>query len=612
MNKNIIIIGACVVVAVVIIVAAVAMTNGDSKDDPKPEVELIPVTVAAYNMAYMPYDPNDEHYYDKPKPVSDYKVGDFQFMIQKGQDEILYTTFETFASLYSNDIVDGYTPTVTDDGKTAKWTVKDKDGKEVCSITFDIENKTFGCSGDAEQFVKNLYKNTLTEQTKFQVTKVEDKGSEVVRSYEGFGLDPVVKDGKTYFPMGLLSVSFQQDISRMFMYSSKDKMLFEYSTSEQMECSFILGEDENATIKGIVSKSYLDQYAEGGESTKLTLPKYMVEHTKNLIYFIMDKCYGLAGVLGYKSMADYLDNTIYSDKFLSEKPKEYAEAYSVALSLLNDGHTGYSPSLYLFEGTGLGSKTYYQTLLKDRTSLYKMLNDERESELKKTDSALTDVRYSDDGKTAYFSFNGFSAARYYSETMPEDERLTDTYYLFVKNLNEIKAKGGVERVVIDETTNGGGYVLIMGKLMALLSKTNNADMYMKNDITGTVMKYSVQVDSNNDGVYDTNDCFGQYFKFYIVTSSYSFSCGNAFPFYAKNDGIAQLVGTRTGGGECSVESVLLPFGQTIIHSSDWHIGSYNAETKVFTGDEEGASPMLMPTFSLYDVNKMSEYLKGRE
>jgi C-terminal processing protease CtpA/Prc len=184
--------------------------------------------------------------------------------------------------------------------------------------------------------------------------------------------------------------------------------------------------------------------------------------------------------------------------------------------------------------------------------------------------------------------------------------------MFVKNLNEIKAKGGVERVVIDESTNGGGYVLMMGKLMALMSKNNNADMYMKNDITGTVMKYSVQVDSNNDGIYDTNDCFGQYFKFYLVTSAYSFSCGNAFPFYAQNDGIAQLVGTRTGGGECSVESIQLPFGQTIIHSSDWHIGLYDAETKVFTGDEEGASPMLIPTFNQYDVNKMSEFLKNRE
>ena len=612
MNKNIIIIGACVVVAVVIIVAAVAMTNGDSKDDPKPEVELIPVDVAAYDMAYMPYDPNDEHYYDEPKPLADYKVGDFQFMVQKGQEEILYSTFGTYASLYSNDLIDGCTPKITDDGKIAKWSVSDKDGKEVCSIEFDTEKKTFGAKGDAEQFIKTLYRTTLTEQTKFQITAVEDKGDVVVRSYDGYNLDTVVKDGKTYYPMGLLSIAFQQDISRMFMYSSQDKMLFEYSTSEQTECSFKLGQDENSTIRGIVSKSYLDQYAEDGDSTKLKLPKYMVEYTKDLIYFIMDTQYGLAGVLGYKSMADYLDNTLYSDKFLSEKPVEYANAYSIALSLLNDGHTGYSPSLYLYEGTGLGNKTYYQTLLKDRTMLYSILNNQRESELKKTDSALTDVRYSDDGTAAYFSFNGFSAARYYSDTMSEDERLTDTYYRFVKNLNEIKAKGGVERVVIDESTNGGGYVLIMGKLLALMSKTNSADMYMKNDITGTVMKYNVQVDSNNDGVYDTNDCYGQYFKFYLVTSAYSFSCGNALPYIAQNDGIVQLVGTRTGGGECSVESVLLPFGQSIIHSSDWHIGTYDEKTKTFTGDEEGASPMLVPTFNQYDVNKMSEFLKGRE
>jgi hypothetical protein len=33
---------------------------------------------------------------------------------------------------------------------------------------------------------------------------------------------------------------------------------------------------------------------------------------------------------------------------------------------------------------------------------------------------------------------------------------------------------------------------------------------------------------------------------------------------------------------------------------------------VFTGDEAGASPMLIPTFNQYDVNQMSEFLKNRE
>lgn len=86
---------------------------------------------------------------------------------------------------------------------------------------------------------------------------------------------------------------------------------------------------------------------------------------------------------------------------------------------------------------------------------------------------ITDVRYSSDGTTAYFSFDGFNSIVYYDDEEKEKDKLNDTYYLFVDHLNQIKARGNVERVVLDITTNGGGYVLIMAKLLALLSKDNN-------------------------------------------------------------------------------------------------------------------------------------------
>ncbi len=44
------------------------------------------------------------------------------------------------------------------------------------------------------------------------------------------------------------------------------------------------------------------------------------------------------------------------------------------------------------------------------------------------------------------------------------------------------------------------------------------------------------------------------------------------------------------------------------HSSNFHIGSYDENTKVFVGDEGGASPKLPMTFNFYDIEKVAERL----
>lgn len=72
----------------------------------------------------------------------------------------------------------------------------------------------------------------------------------------------------------------------------------------------------------------------------------------------------------------------------------------------------------------------------------------------------------------------------------------------------------------------------MLKLLALMSKDNYGSLYALDDGNGGISKMTARVDSNGDGKYDREDCFGNEFKFYILTTSYSFSCGNAFPFLA--------------------------------------------------------------------------------
>jgi hypothetical protein len=146
----------------------------------------------------------------------------------------------------------------------------------------------------------------------------------------------------------------------------------------------------------------------------------------------------------------------------------------------------------------------------------------------------------------------------------------------------------------------------MGKLLALMSDDNYARINFAYENSGTVTELEFRVDSNGDGVYDENDCFGQYFDFYILTSSFSFSCGNAFPFHAKCNGIAHVMGVKSGGGEMTVDGMLFPFGVSMKNSSLRHMSYYDHETQTWKGDEAGQPVDIKILTGWYDVDAVSE------
>ena len=131
----------------------------------------------------------------------------------------------------------------------------------------------------------------------------------------------------------------------------------------------------------------------------------------------------------------------------------------------------------------------------------------------------------------------------------------------------------------------------MGRLLALLSKNNTSTLYFLNDLNNTVNKQVYHVDTNNDGLYDDKDCYGNVFKnIYILTSPVSFSCGNAFPIMAQkqNDNI-KIFGAKSGGGECVVGENYLSNGMGFVHSSNEHIIIYDEAKQTYEGVEAGVS-----------------------
>lgn len=72
------------------------------------------------------------------------------------------------------------------------------------------------------------------------------------------------------------------------------------------------------TIDKVVGESYKQYAKDTKDGVRYVLPQYMLEHTRDLFIYVMDQYYGLASVLGYKSMKDYIHNTAYTDGLISE------------------------------------------------------------------------------------------------------------------------------------------------------------------------------------------------------------------------------------------------------------------------------------------------------
>lgn len=207
------------------------------------------------------------------------------------------------------------------------------------------------------------------------------------------------------------------------------------------------------------------------------------------------------------------------------------------------------------------------------------------------------VRYSDSGKTALIIFNSFSFGKdaevfNTDNSLKADAHLYDTYLKIVRDLKAIKSKNTVENVILDISLNGGGTLGVMMKLLALISKDNNAITHFYDDSAKYLYMYDIAIDSNFDNNYEVNDAFGNDFNFYIATSAASFSAANAYAFYADISDSATIIGRKSGGGECAVSIHYLPNSQYIYHSSNLHIGFYDETEGNFWGDEAGVVPEI--------------------
>lgn len=186
-------------------------------------------------------------------------------------------------------------------------------------------------------------------------------------------------------------------------------------------------------------------------------------------------------------------------------------------------------------------------------------------------AGISNLKYKVSGDTVLYTFDAFDfdlAAwnnYYQSHTALPKDPVGTLKTLLDKYNNDTKIKN----FVIDISQNGGGFADIVFTIMSLL--TNKSYFHYHDMINDNYPTTYYEVDRNFDGLFDEHDNEVNYnYNFAIMTSGYSFSCGNILPAQAKECGI-MTIGDKSGGGCCAVLDCTDSAGLYVRLSSPAHI-----------------------------------------
>ena len=573
-------------------------------------------TVGVYVLDLIAYDDNPQ--------LSKANVGSLNLRFRNGEKYVPYLTVKQYASIYDKFFEEGVTSEVSTSGFITQWTIKKNDDVYFVAAISPLE-KTVIRAGDISNVLRTgeggitppldvLSYGVESSQTYEQL----GENNYSTFTYKDCDFDYLRNDGDIYFPLGLLDLSFSESSGLYVTYNYKNL----YASTAPDDFGDLAFRD------GLTYTSVDDQMAKAvGYST---MPDYLIKYNASAFLYVMQNFYGLRQYHGIENMKQFYKQKGLYDKFYSGVASTRGYAFSEAVNLFDDNHTGV---VRVNSAWGENVRAPYAKGIVARNKLEERLTTLRKEKYQGTSNvepAEGDIRYSDDGKTAMFYFDSFKYGTYdqvfdNSGRVKADAYKYDTFFLFRDTLKEISNHGSVENVIIDVSLNGGGTLGVLIKLLPLLSKNNKSSISFYDDSEEMAFTYRSTSDINGDGLYNQNDAYGNRFNFYILTSDCSFSCGNAFPCYAQAIGV-KIIGENSGGGECAVAIHYLPNSQYVYHSSNLHLGIFDQTKKEFHGFENGADPDIPltefnqpmctvddagnPTYHIpggfYDINSLNE------
>ena len=384
----------------------------------------------------------------------------------------------------------------------------------------------------------------------------------------------LLRDGKNlYMPFATFADIFLASNGLPFAYNGKDIYYTGQFSTERVSL------DSNNSLEASFFNN--SPWKNKKRSSELA------EFTYNELCFSLDHLYGLKDYRSITSFDTLLTNGGWKQNLLSTNADTYERAMiNFVGTYLCEGHTGFlkvSP----FNPTS-GYDTAYKAATTNNARYTNLIN--KMNSLKSSRSnAHKDIGLTVQDNVAIIRFDSFMKSQGTTGINVDnytyaDLHDADTYLFFKKAFNEIAEDSDITKVVFDITLNGGGMLDALPWLGAFIS--DDPSYTMRSSLNGMVSDIHFNVDLNRDYYITEEDTYKGKYDFYLMTSSFSFSCANAFATYVKSSGSATIIGEKSGGGACAVGALTTASGTTLRLSSTIQMGLLDDQDN-FVINEDG-------------------------
>ena len=369
---------------------------------------------------------------------------------------------------------------------------------------------------------------------------------------------------KSYNEAGKL---IEDDVIKKVLYEVKDNLII---------IRYFSVFEEKDTIEDAISEVYtLTVHLDETFFGKKTRSQAIADFTYQELRFKMYECYGKTLNTAVKDFDNFIKDKEYKDGLKSLDCEVYDDAMSrFLLEGIDDVHTKIG-STSIFNLPILSNSNRYATkYLSHRYDEDVILGYRREREELGLSEGLDIV-----GKTAFVTFDSFTfnsnkgqplvkGINEYKSTNPKDYVSNNSLEFFASSFNKIQEHSEVKNVVIDLSCNTGGKVVTIPYLLSYL--TNDPTIVNYNAYNDSYNKFHYEVDLDQDGKYATeSDTFKGKYKFYVLISDASFSCGNHFPTICQDFGLATILKKKSAGGSCVISHLSNSSGYQYNSSSGW-------------------------------------------
>ena len=379
--------------------------------------------------------------------------------------------------------------------------------------------------------------------------------------FGGLGIEICGDGEEVWFPVSILTTWLTDIAQNRLTYNGKYLYKFSGESSYTRDLEYFDTEYMDGVLQGQPRDEDLasESYAELG--------------------FVFRYMYGYPGTTG-------LDPVVLRDQGLDAALKDCGESgqelirelssrdmrefwhgmYRLSGTVLEDGHNDTSLNIGVVDA---GSDERYQSFREFTWNAYSEGGmSELEQKLTKANLGIFQVRpeeltqnkYYSSGDTAVILLTAFTVDREAWEAFYRDDGPVpgDTYGTIAQGLMKAAEDGRIRNVIIDLSTNGGGYSDAAAACISLMTGRDYLCGY--DELSKQHFKVYFDIDRNLDGEFDEKDEEVHYdYHYGALVSNASFSCGNLFPFLVRDEG-GVVIGERSGGGACSIQQAVLSEG----------------------------------------------------